>query len=93
METTDDITIGQVVISKRGRDSGRCFVVLQKLDKEYILICDGDLRKLDRPKKKKIKHVGVTNTVLEELKKKIVKNERINNSYIRKQLATINDGR
>ncbi|WDV45401.1 KOW domain-containing RNA-binding protein [Clostridiaceae bacterium M8S5] len=89
METTDDISIGQVVISKRGRDSGRNFIVLNKLDSEYVLICDGDLRKLDKPKKKKIKHLRVTNTVLEELKNKIIKSEKINNSYIRKQLATV----
>lgn len=89
MQITDDISIGQVVISKRGRDSSRKFVVLEKLDEQYVLICDGDLRKLDKPKKKKIKHVNVTNTVLQELKNKIVKKERINNSYIRKQLATV----
>lgn len=90
MESTSDIEIGQVVKSRAGRDKGRIFVVVDILDDKYVLIVDGDLRKLDHPKKKKIKHLIVYNTVLNEIKGKIKNKEKINNAYIRKMLAPFN---
>ena len=52
---------GQVVISKSGRDKGRFFIIKDILDDDYVLITDGDLRKLDKPKKKKLKHLHFSN--------------------------------
>ena len=48
---------GYVVFSKKGRDKGRYFVVLYTLDADFVMIADGDTRKLDRPKKKRRKHL------------------------------------
>ncbi|TJX62308.1 hypothetical protein E8P77_17340 [Soehngenia saccharolytica] len=90
MDSTDDLSIGQVVKSRAGRDKGRIFVVLEIVDKEYVYVVDGDLRKLDNPKKKKVKHLVVYNTVLQEFKEKIENNIKINNSYVRKILEPFN---
>jgi ribosomal protein L14E/L6E/L27E len=90
MDSTDDLSVGQVVKSRAGRDKGRIFVVLDIIDKEYVYVVDGDLRKLDNPKKKKVKHLVVYNTVLQEFKNKIDNNIRINNSYVRKILEPFN---
>lgn len=90
MDSTDDLSIGQVVKSRAGRDKGRIFIVLDIIDKEYVYVVDGDLRKLDNPKKKKLKHLVVYNTVLQEFKNKIDNNIRINNSYVRKILEPFN---
>lgn len=49
--------IGRVVQSRQGRDTGRCFVILQVVDEQFVLMADGLTRKLDHPKKKKIKHL------------------------------------
>lgn len=57
------ISVGTVVMSKAGRDAKRAFVVVQVVDEEYVLLCDGDLRKLDKPKKKKLKHIKPLMTV------------------------------
>ncbi|MDD3400289.1 MAG: RNA-binding protein [Eubacteriales bacterium] len=54
------ISVGDVVLSKAGRDANRAFVVTQVLDETYVLLCDGELRKLDKPKKKKLKHIKET---------------------------------
>lgn len=86
MDSTRDIVVGQLVKSKSGRDSGRLFLVYQVLDDEYLLIVDGDIRRLDKPKKKKIKHLIVYHTVVKELKEKMEGEGRLNNSYIRKLL-------
>ena len=56
--------IGQIVVSKQGRDKGRVFVVLS-VEGEYVFLADGRLRPLGKPKKKKVMHVQPTNTVLE----------------------------
>jgi len=48
---------GSIVISKAGRDEGRTFLVIESLDEEYVLISDGDTRKMEKPKKKKRRHL------------------------------------
>ena len=48
---------GRVVTSCQGRDKGRHFVVLRSLDAQFVLMADGLTRRLDHPKKKKIKHL------------------------------------
>lgn len=90
MDSTSDISIGQVVKSRAGRDKGRIFLVYGVVDEQYVYIVDGDLRRLDSPKKKKIKHLIVFNTVLPEFKEKIENSVKINNSYIRKILEPFN---
>ncbi len=52
-----EILPGSVVFSKKGRDKGRVFVVLLSLDADFVMIADGDTRKLDRPKKKRRRHL------------------------------------
>lgn len=90
MDLSNDITVGQVVRSRAGRDKGRIFLVLDIIDQQNVLIIDGDLRKLDNPKQKKLKHLIVYNTVLSELKDKLDSKTEINNSYIRKLLEPLN---
>lgn len=56
---------GMVVRSAAGRDQGGFFAVLSA-DGVYAVICDGKRRSLDHPKKKKLKHLAPTNTVVPE---------------------------
>lgn len=49
--------IGRAVQSRQGRDAGRCFVVLQVVDDQFVMMADGLTRKLDHQKKKKVKHL------------------------------------
>jgi ribosomal protein L14E/L6E/L27E len=88
MELTD-LDIGQIVKSKTGRDQGRYFVVFAKIDKEYVLIVDGSLRRIDKPKKKKIKHLAKVNVVSNEIREAILNNEKINNAFVRRELARL----
>ena len=86
MNSTDKIAIGQVVKSQSGRDLGRIFLVLDIIDDLNVSIVDGDLRKLKKPKKKKIKHLMVYKDVVSDLKSELDKNNNINDAYIRKLL-------
>lgn len=56
---------GHVVRSAAGHDKGGFFVVLQS-DEQTVLLCDGRRRTLEKPKRKKLKHIFVTNTSLPE---------------------------
>lgn len=90
MDSTGDIAVGQVVKSRAGRDKGNIFLVLDIIDDKYIYVVDGDIRKLDNPKKKKITHVIVYNTIIPELKEKMKSGVKINNAYIKKLLEPFN---
>lgn len=59
-----DIVKGVVVKAVAGRDSGRYFIVVDYED-NFVWISDGKTRKLESPKKKKIKHLHFTDTVAE----------------------------
>lgn len=52
------LSIGDVVISTRGRDKGGVFAVI-KTDEQYVYIADGRHRKIQSAKKKLVKHVQV----------------------------------
>ena len=81
-----DIGIGSIVYSKAGRDKGVCFAVVS-LDGEYAYLCDGDIRKFDKPKKKKLKHLSVTNSVSDTVREKMESAGKIGNSELRKAIA------
>lgn len=81
--------LGRVVISKAGRDKSKQFVILSIIDQEYVFIADGNLRKVISPKKKKIKHLTLTETVFDTIKAKLEQNIKINDTDIRKALEVI----
>ena len=56
--------VGQIVCSKKGRDKGY-FLVIVAENSVVVYVCDGKERPLERPKKKNVKHLSFTNTVLE----------------------------
>ena len=60
-----DFCKGMIVRSRAGRDAGRWCVIVG-LEENFALIADGDLRSLEKPKRKKLMHLAPTRTVLEE---------------------------
>jgi len=75
---------GELVVSKAGRDAGRKFIVVKILDENYVLISDGDLRKIEKPKKKKIKHIESCGIIIDSIKENLENNNRVINADIRK---------
>jgi large subunit ribosomal protein L14e len=82
-----NLTLGQVVISKAGRDAGKKFVITGIIDSSYVLLSDGSLRKIEKPKRKKIKHIQLTDIILDDLKVKLGANQKVTNTEIKKALA------
>ena len=85
------IELGQVVISKAGRDKGRKFIILEILDDKYVYISDGSLRKAGKPKKKKLMHLKVTNYISDTLKEKIKTDKSIGDYEIRNYLKSLEE--
>jgi len=56
---------GTIVYSLAGHDKGD-FQVIMDYDEKYAKVCDGKYRPLERPKKKKLIHIKLTNTVVDE---------------------------
>ncbi|KXG74760.1 KOW domain-containing RNA-binding protein [Thermotalea metallivorans] len=89
MDTTLEVSIGQVVKSKAGRDKDRVFIVIGIVDHQYVLIADGDLRKADKPKKKKVRHLAKYNIISEEVKQQIKNKGKISNLLLRRELEKL----
>ena len=85
-------TQGQIVFSKHGRDMGRPFIIFSIVD-EYVYLVDGTLRKLEKPKKKKNKHVQVTSYVDADMKHKLENNLYLLDADIRKALKVFMDNK
>ncbi len=71
--------VGRIVCSKAGRDK-EYFLVVVKEDQDFVYVCDGKERPLERPKRKNKKHIQLTNTVLSE-------NSYKTNKQLKKALA------
>lgn len=80
--------LGKIVFSKAGRDKDKFFIILGVLNNEYVYISDGLLRSVDKPKKKKVKHLAFTNGIAEDIKNLLISNEKVSNAVIRKILQS-----
>jgi len=81
--------IGRLVFSQSGRDRGKAFVVVGVLQDRYILIADGDVHKIEKPKKKNIRHVKVSNIVADKVYEYLDRGEKPDNYLIKKNIQSI----
>jgi len=81
--------LGRVVISKAGRDRGRAFLIVGIADDAHVFLADGDLRKIARPKKKKLMHLKVEKTVAEETAERLKSGNLVLDAEIRKILMNL----
>ena len=84
--------LGDIIRSKAGRDKDRYFIVM-RTDDLYIWTCDGDLRKVDKQKKKKIKHTKYMDYSSEYIKNKLEDGEKVTNSEVRRAIAEFENER
>lgn len=61
-----EIKEGAVVVSAAGHDKGGIFAVIGFSHGEYALIADGKVRKIEKPKKKKLKHLELIGKLEQE---------------------------
>jgi len=80
-----DIRKADVVISQAGRDKGRLFYVFD-IDEQFATIADGKVRLIEKPKKKKLKHLSYFSDKETVIREKIIIGEEITNAQLRKVL-------
>lgn len=82
-----EVEVGSVVRSKAGRDKGGLFIVIAR-DSEYAYLADGDRRRAENPKKKKLRHIQVSGKTAEAVKTE-AEAGLVTNIQVRKALAEI----
>ena len=81
-----EIARSNIVRSDAGRDQGKLFIVLA-VQGDYLLLADGKSRKVESPKRKKRKHVLFVAADETRVSQKIINDEKVTNSELRRTLA------
>ena len=81
-----DINISDVVQSTAGRDSGEWFYVIAE-DPIFLYLANGKDRSLDKPKRKKRKHVKKVLRSETRVAVKLRSGDKVLNSELRRDLA------
>ena len=79
----------RVVRSKAGRDEGKYFVVIALDGEEFALVADGDRRGVEKPKRKRLKHLFVTEETISGLRSRLEAGGAVENHELRKWLAAV----
>lgn len=81
-----DLLVSDIVRSIAGHDQGKLFYVIGT-EGAYALIADGKERKLERPKRKKWKHVQWVSRSETRVAQKLRAGDKVLNSELRRDLA------
>ena len=81
-----DLIISDVVLSTTGRDKGNIFYVIG-IEGDFLYLANGKDRTLDRPKRKKQKHVQKVLRSETRVAAKLSSGDKVLNSELRKELA------
>ena len=82
-----EVDKSSLVVSKAGRDQGQLFYVIDE-DEQYVYLADGKSRRLEKPKRKKRKHIEQIPRTESRIAEKIRNGEKVLNSELRKELAS-----
>ena len=81
-----DINISDVVMTTAGRDAGQWFYVISA-DPVFLLLANGKDRTLEKPKRKKRKHVQKVLRSETRVAEKIRSGDKVLNGELRRDLA------
>ena len=85
-ERISDFMISDVVVSTAGRDKDGIFYVIGE-DQDVLLLVNGKDRTLDRPKRKKRKHVQKVLRSETRVAQKLRSGDKVLNGELRRDLA------
>ena len=81
-----NIYISDVVVSTAGRDQGSLYYVIST-DEMFLMLVNGKDRTLDKPKRKKRRHVQKVLRSETRVAAKILSGDKVLNSELRRDLA------
>ena len=88
MDPENPISIADVVISTAGRDQGCLFYVVSTED-QYVTLVNGKNRPVEKPKRKKRKHVEKVLRSETRVAEKIRSGDKVLNGELRRDLASL----
>lgn len=81
--------VGSFGISKAGHDKDHIYIIVRE-EKEYVYLVDGSLRTLERPKKKKKKHVQVMRKNADKaLGNRLLENQPVRDEEIKRAVKNV----
>lgn len=75
--------VGMLAKALAGHDFGKLYVIVG-VDDDYVYLADGKIRTMEKPKKKKKKHVQLIKETQQTVIDKIRNNEKIQNEDIKR---------
>ena len=88
---TKEMTVSDVVVALAGRDKGKLFYVIGD-DPQFLLLANGKDRTLEKPKRKKRRHVKKVLRSETRVAAKLLSGDKVLNSELRKDLAYLRRG-
>ena len=82
----DNLNISDVVVSTAGHDQGELFYVVST-DEQFLYLANGKDRTLEKPKRKKRKHIQKVLRSETRVAEKLRQGDKVLNSELRRDLA------
>ncbi len=80
---------GRLVCSSQGRDRGRFYLVVGTEGDNFVRVADGVVRKVERPKKKNVKHLVFYDLVAGEIAGRLSAGRRVTNEDLQSELKNL----
>lgn len=81
------IETGMLARSKAGHDRNKLYIIIRS-EAEYVWLSDGICRTLEKPKKKKIKHIQVVHRIPEPVKSILESGKTLQNEHIKQVIES-----
>ena len=87
----EDVQKGDLVQSLNGRDKGKILFVAE-VDGLYLILVDGKSRRMEHPKRKKLRHCKFITRDDSRVAEKLRTGDRVTNIDVRRALAAFHTG-
>ena len=78
---------GQIAISRSGRDRGRAYLILKIASPTRVFVADGQIRTVEKPKQKNIRHLVLHQAVVAEIARKLSEGQMVTNQELALSLS------
>lgn len=75
--------IGQIVRVVQGREVDQFAVIINIINDRFVLLADGEKRKYDKPKRKNLQHIELTDYISREVENSLLETGRVTNGKLR----------
>ena len=78
--------VGHVAVSRMGHDAGRPYIVAAVLNNDFVLCVDGNVRPIEKPKTKRIKHLKYVCSLPQAAE--AIANGKLNDAMVKKLIKS-----